>query len=75
MLLHNKVVVKQVVYTSPAMKQIQSNIPATDPDDQRIKLLAVIGRQISEILDAQDITEEEIQRDFDAHRRRRRAGE
>lgn len=42
------------------------------PDDLRRELLSLLGRHISESLEAQGITEEEIQEDFDAHRRRRR---
>lgn len=39
-------------------------------DDLRRELLSLLGRHISESLEAQGITEEEIQEDFDAHRRR-----
>lgn len=41
-------------------------------DDLRRELLSLLGRHISESLEARGITEEEIQEDFDAHRRRRR---
>lgn len=41
-------------------------------DDLRRELLSLLGRHISESLEARGITEEEIQKDFDAHRRRRR---
>lgn len=42
------------------------------PDDLRRELLSLLGRHISESLEARGITEEEIQGDFDAYRRRRR---
>lgn len=42
------------------------------PDDLRRDLISLLGRHISESLEARGITEEEIQEDFDAHRRRRR---
>ena len=39
-------------------------------DDLRWELLSLLERYISESLEAQGITEEEIQEDFNAHRQR-----
>lgn len=41
------------------------------PDDLRRELAGVLGRHFSGLLDARGVGEEEIQRDFDAHRGRR----
>lgn len=41
-------------------------------DDLRRELLSLLGRHISESLEGQGITEEEIQKDFDDFRRHRR---
>jgi hypothetical protein len=40
-------------------------------DDLRRELIVVLGRHISARLEAKGIMEEEIQEDFNAHRRRR----
>jgi antitoxin (DNA-binding transcriptional repressor) of toxin-antitoxin stability system len=51
-------------------------LPLDDPNhiptDLRRELAGVLGRYLAGLLDAQGATEEEIQEDFDAHRRRRR---
>jgi hypothetical protein len=46
--------------------------PELLPQDLRRELSRVLARHLSELLDAQGVTEEEIQQDFDAFRRRRR---
>ncbi len=51
-------------------------VPLSDPDrlpdDLNREIARILGQQISELLEARGVTEEEIQRDFDAYRRRRR---
>lgn len=51
-------------------------LPLDDPNhiptDLRRELAGVLGRHLAGLLDAQGATEEDIQEDFDAHRRRRR---
>jgi len=42
------------------------------PDDLRTELAGVLGRHLAQVLEAKGVTEAEIERDFDAHRRRRR---
>jgi len=42
------------------------------PDDLRRELAAVLGRHLALSLESQGVAEKQIQRDFDAHRRRRR---
>lgn len=46
--------------------------PDQIPEDLRRELLTVLGRHLSQQIEATGITEEEIQADFDAHRHRRR---
>lgn len=46
--------------------------PNHNPTDLRRELAGVLGRQLAGLLDAQGATEEDIEDDFDAHRRRRR---
>jgi len=51
-------------------------LPLDDPDhvptDLRQELAGVLGRHLSNLLEARGVSEDEIQEDFDAHRRRRR---
>ena len=51
-------------------------LPLDDPDriptDLRREMATVLGRHLDSILKAQGVTEEVVQEDFDAHRRRRR---
>jgi len=51
-------------------------LPLEEPDrlpaDLRRELAAVLGRHLSRLLAAQGVTEEEVTKDFRAHRRRRR---
>jgi len=42
------------------------------PDDMNREIARVLGAHLSDFLDARGVTEEEIQRDFDAYRRSRR---
>jgi len=42
------------------------------PDDLRRELAAVLGRHLALSLESRGVAEKQIQRDFDAHRRRRR---
>jgi PHD/YefM family antitoxin component YafN of YafNO toxin-antitoxin module len=42
------------------------------PDDLRRELAAALGRHLARSLESRGISEEDIQRDFDAHRRSRR---
>lgn len=42
------------------------------PPDLHRELARVLGRHLSGLLDAQGVTEEDIQEDFNAHRRGRR---
>lgn len=42
------------------------------PDDLRLELAEVLGRHLSDLLDARGVTEEEIHKDFDADRSGRR---
>ncbi len=46
--------------------------PNTIPDDVRNEVLRALSLHISRQLEAAGVTEEELQEDFDAHRRRRR---
>ena len=46
--------------------------PDRIPDDLRRELASVLGRHLARSLESRGIREEDIQRDFDAHRRRRR---
>jgi hypothetical protein len=46
--------------------------PDNIPDDLRRELASVLGRHLSKLLARQGITERQIEKDFDAHRRRRR---
>lgn len=48
------------------------NDPDRIPDDLRRDLIEVIGEHLSRTLARKGITESRIQKDFDAHRRRRR---
>ncbi|MDY0061142.1 MAG: prevent-host-death protein [Myxococcota bacterium] len=51
-------------------------LPLDDPDhvptDLRRELADVLGRHLASLLEARGVDEEELQEDFDAHRRRRR---
>jgi len=51
-------------------------LPLDDPDriptDLRRELAGVLGRHLSGLLEAKGVTEDDVQEDFDAHRRRRR---
>jgi PHD/YefM family antitoxin component YafN of YafNO toxin-antitoxin module len=51
-------------------------LPLDDPDhlptDLRLELAGVLGRHLAALLDARDVSEEDVLEDFDAHRRRRR---
>lgn len=51
-------------------------LPLDDPDhiptDLRQELAGVLGRHLASLLEARGVNEDEIQEDFDAHRRRRR---
>jgi len=44
----------------------------TLPEDLPRELIRVIGQYLSSLLESRGVSEEEIQEDFDAHRRRRR---
>lgn len=46
--------------------------PDRVPEDLRRDLAAVLGRHLAQLLERRGVTEEEIQADFDAHRRRSR---
>ena len=46
--------------------------PDKIPDDLRRELASVLGRHFSKLISRQGITERQIKKDFDAHRRRRR---
>jgi len=51
-------------------------LPLDDPDrvptDIRREMATVLGRHLDSLLKAKRVTEEAVQEDFDAHRRRRR---
>jgi antitoxin (DNA-binding transcriptional repressor) of toxin-antitoxin stability system len=51
-------------------------LPLDEPDrlptDLRRELATVLGRHLSRLLAAQGVTEEEVAKDFRAHRKRRR---
>lgn len=42
------------------------------PDDLRLELASVLGKHLSAVLEAKGVSEDDVQEDFDAHRRRRR---
>jgi hypothetical protein len=46
--------------------------PDKIPDDLRRELAAVLGRHLAKLVARQGITDRQIEKDFDAHRRRRR---
>jgi hypothetical protein len=46
--------------------------PDTIPADLRRELSAVLGRHLAKLAARQGVTERQIEKDFDAHRRRRR---
>ena len=46
--------------------------PDRIPDDLRRELAGVLGRYLDQALRARGVTEEDVQEDFNAHRRRRR---
>jgi antitoxin (DNA-binding transcriptional repressor) of toxin-antitoxin stability system len=46
--------------------------PGRLPEDLRHELIGALGRHFDKLLAAQGVTEQEIQHDFDAYRRRRR---
>lgn len=46
--------------------------PDKVPDDLRRELASVLGRHLSKLLARRGVTERQIEKDFDAHRRRRR---
>ena len=46
--------------------------PDRIPDDLRRELAGVLGRYLDQALRASGVTEEDVQKDFNAHRRRRR---
>ena len=46
--------------------------PDKIPDDLRRELASVLGRHLSKLIDRKKITERQIEKDFDAHRRPRR---
>jgi hypothetical protein len=51
-------------------------LPLDDPDriptDLRVEMARVLGRHLDSRLQAAGVTEDAVQEDFDAHRRRRR---
>lgn len=46
--------------------------PDRIPDDLRRELAGVLGRYLDQALRSRGVTEEDVQEDFNAHRRRRR---
>lgn len=51
-------------------------LPLSEPDrlptDLRLELASVLGKHLAALLEAKGVSEDVVQEDFDAHRRRRR---